>query len=189
VAKSVKSEAYLLEQKEVLGRKLNALERSIKSFQIAFQRFLAGDIPVPPLDQGDSIQNEFRRLRNVGLRGVAEQYRMGSLEARFNSYRELFTRRERERERGTPRATKEVRPSPTEGVVVGKKGHQQAAEILYQGLFMAQGSGNPGMDLERFRSYLGKQADTVRAKTGCADVHFRVAVEDGKMKLKARPIR
>ena len=45
------------------------------------------------------------------------------------------------------------------------------------------------MDLDRFGAYLERQAEAIRSKTGCREIQFRVAVEDGKMKLKAKPIR
>ena len=45
------------------------------------------------------------------------------------------------------------------------------------------------MDIERFRSYIQHQAEVIRTKTGCREIQFRIAVQDGKMKLKARPIR
>ena len=45
------------------------------------------------------------------------------------------------------------------------------------------------MDLGRFRAYLDRQAEVIRKKTGCAEIQFRIAVEEGKMKLKAKPLR
>ena len=60
----------------------------------------------------------------------------------------------------------------------------RAVAALYQGLYRR----NPKMDLERFRTYIERQADVIRSKTGCQDIQFRIAVQDGKVKLKARPI-
>ena len=40
-----------------------------------------------------------------------------------------------------------------------------------------------------FRAYIDRQAEAIRKKTGCAEIQFRIAVEEGKMKLKARPLR
>ena len=61
-----------------------------------------------------------------------------------------------------------------------------AAEALYQGL--AAGGEAARFDLGTFHSYLERQAAAIRAKTGCEGVQFRLAREDGKLKLKARPI-
>ncbi len=188
MAKKQNSEAFQREQKKILARELDTLEREIKAFQIDFQRFFAGDLPLPPMEKGERIVDELRRLRGSRIRGVAERYRLSSLEARFNSYRELFSRREREQERKRRRPP-EPQPDAAEGVLVGSGGHRLAAEVLYKGLYLSNGKRSPSMDLDRFRSYLGKQAEAVKAKTGCSNVMFRVAVEDGKMKLKAKPVR
>ncbi|MCP4203077.1 MAG: hypothetical protein GY769_14240, partial [bacterium] len=76
-------------------------------------------------------------------------------------------------------------PDPRKGVVLGDRESSSAVEALYRGLY------RPGsaMDLERFRSYIHRQAEVVRAKTGCREIQFRIAVQDGKMKLKAKPVR
>jgi hypothetical protein len=44
------------------------------------------------------------------------------------------------------------------------------------------------MDLDTFRGYLQKQMTQIRDKTGCDAVQFRVVNEDGKVKLKAKPV-
>ena len=43
-------------------------------------------------------------------------------------------------------------------------------------------------DLDSFGRYLQQQVASIQQKTGCAEVQFRVAVEDGKVKLKAKPL-
>ncbi len=46
----------------------------------------------------------------------------------------------------------------------------------------------PRFDLATFGAYLERQAAAIREKSGCEEVHFRLATEDGKLKLKARPL-
>lgn len=172
-------------------RELDALQKQIEQFRIDAQRFFAGDLPLPPEEQRDRISTQIRKLRSDQSRSVAETFRLGSLESRFNSQNELFKRRLREREEGGQRrpAVAPPPPDPSQGVLVGRSGDPNAAEVLYKGLFLERGARSPSMDLERFRSYLSRQTDAIRAKTGCDDIHFRVAVEDGKPKLKARPVK
>ncbi len=64
-----------------------------------------------------------------------------------------------------------------------------AVEALYKGLYLRRGATRTSMDLERFRSHLEKQAGVIRAKTGCQEIQFRIAEENGKMKIKAKPIK
>ena len=42
--------------------------------------------------------------------------------------------------------------------------------------------------IDSFQTYLRRQTEAIRQKTGCDEVQFRVAEEDGKLKLKARPV-
>ena len=175
-----------------LDKELGRLDADIQRFHVDSRRFLAGDLDIPPDDQMERIADTIRQLRIRGVRGVADNFRLSSLEARFNSHRELHNRRLREREQGLARRPGSGReqPDPTKGIVFGENGDLHAVENLYKGLFLRGGSRNPGMDLERFRSYIHRQADAIREKTGCRDIQFRIAMqEDGKAKIKARPIR
>lgn len=165
---------------------------AIHQFRIEVQRYFAGDVHIPPESQKDRLASRIRQLRNSGLRGVAESFRLSTLEAQFNSQVEFFNRKMREREQGGQRRLAPVEPAapdPAQGVVYGQGGHASAVEILYKGLYLQSGNRNPSMDLEKFREFVDKQADAIRAKTGCSDIQFRVEVEDGKPKLKAKPVR
>ena len=44
------------------------------------------------------------------------------------------------------------------------------------------------MEPAAFRGYLAQQIESIRLKTGCDAVQFRIATEDGKLKLKAKPV-
>ena len=78
------------------------------------------------------------------------------------------------------------RYDPREGITLGGSFDSEAVEALYQGL--ASGPDAPKFDLDSFQTYLDRQATALREKTGCSQVQFRLAAEDGKIKLKARPI-
>ncbi len=163
------------------------LQSMIRRFRVDAQRFLNGDLPLPPEDQREKIQAELRRLRNQNMKGAAANFRLGSLEAQFNSHNDLLGRRSRQKEQGELRRHEEAkakaRLDPNQGVVIGKQLKPEAVKALYGGLQ------SNAMDFDRFRSYLDKQAQLIRSKTGCEEIQFRVAVENGKMRLKAKPIR
>lgn len=171
-------------------RDIAALERQIDEFRVYGQRFFAGDLKLPPDELREKIMSTLRRLQNSKLATSVDSFRLGALEGRFNSHLELFGRRLRERETGAAVRRTQERPElqhdPKAGVLMSRDG---AVEALYKGLY-AQGPGRrAGMDLERFRGHLRKQAEAIRAKTGCTDIQFRIAEEEGKKKIKARPIK
>jgi hypothetical protein len=174
-----------------LTETLDQLGRDIRQLQIDFERFFNGGLPLPPEELRTRLQTQIRNLRNLTLSSV-DSFRLGDFEARFNSYNELFNRRVREREEGRHRAVRPVaaaekpRYDPAAGIVFGAQADPAAAEALYQGL-AARGEG-PKFDLDSFQTYLARQAAALREKTGCTEVQFRLAEEDGKLKLKARPV-
>ncbi len=172
-------------------REIDALAGSIHEFRIDVQRFFAGDLKLPPDDLREKIQAALRRLQSSKLAASADSFRLSSLEAQFNSHSELFGRRLRERERGGVRRVHrpEHQHDPEKGIVFGARPAEGAVEALYKGLYLRGEKRNTTMDLERFRAHLSKQAETLRAKTGAEQIQFRIAEEDGKMKIKAKPIR
>jgi hypothetical protein len=171
---------------------LDQLGRDIRQLQVDFERFFAGALPVPPEDLRSRIQAQLRNLRNATITSAVDNFRLGDFEARFNTYNELFNRRLREREEGPHRPPRTApaetrRFDPAQGIVVGETVDPEAAEALYRGLAASPGDG-PRFDLDSFQSYLARQAAALRTKTGCSQVQFRLANEDGKIKLKARPM-
>ena len=175
-----------------IERQLNQLDADIRRLRVDYQRFLAGDLHIPPEDLRESIHGRLRRLRTKNLKAAADNFRLNSLEARYNSYAELYSRRLREREEGSRRvagAEQEKRPDAQKGVVIGQKAGSDEVTALYKGLYLRDGTRQPKASLESFQSYLDRQAQAIRQKTGCSEIEFRVAEEGGKLKLKAKPLR
>ena len=176
-----------------LGETLDQLAKEIRQLQIDCERFFNGGLPLPPEELRNRIQAQIRQLRTLKITTTLDNYRLGDLEARFNSTNELFNRRLRDREEGRhhgahPTAHPERRRyDPREGVTLGTSFDPEAVEALYQGLASRPGDG-PKFDLDSFEKYLARQVSALREKTGCDEVQFRLAEEDGKLKLKARPV-
>lgn len=174
-----------------LDQRIDRLARQLDVYRIDFEKFFAGVRPVPPNDLHDEIRAEIRELRADPQTLVADNFRISQLEARFNSYRELFNRRVREREVARPTAASTLpqarRIDLDRGVVVRGKIAPELARELYAGL-AKDPDHPPRFDLERFTQYLAHQAETIRRKTGCSQVRFRLAEEGGRVKLKAKPL-
>jgi hypothetical protein len=177
-----------------LSDSLDQLGRDIQQLRVDFERFFNGALPFPPDELRGRVQAQIRNLRGMSnLATAVDSFRLGDMEARFNSYNELFNRRLRDTEEGRHSAARPAVPppsrryDPTQGIVFGDRIDPQAAEALYQGLAASPGEG-PRFDLDSFQTYLARQVTAIREKTGCAQVQFRLAAEDGKIKLKARPV-
>jgi hypothetical protein len=179
-------------------QQLDTLERDLRSMRIEFERFFAGGADVAP----ESLVLELaRRIRDLRLltHGVAEGFRLTTLEAQFNSYREMFQRRLRSREIGAEtshlpqRAADEPPPpervviDPRQGIVVRERVPSEVAEALHREL--CQGNSKLGkVDATTLLGFLERQAADLRARTGCSSVRFRLVQEEGELRLKAKPV-
>jgi len=177
-----------------LQEEIDHLGRDIQQLRIDFERFFSGALPFPPEELRLRIQAQLRGLRNSNLATAVDSFRLTDMEARYNSYNELYSRRLRNLEEGRrqvahppPPAAEEPRFDARRGVLVADRLEPLAVEALYNGL-AADGGEAPRFDLASFGAFLMRQAAAMRAKTGCAAVQFRIATEDGKRKLKARPV-
>jgi hypothetical protein len=175
-----------------IGDALDQLSNDIQKLRVDFERFFNGALPFPPDDLRGKVQAQIRHLRTLSLQSAVDNFRLGDLEARFTSYNELFNRRVRDQEEGRHAAARPAPPpeakryDPEKGIVFGESVEPEAAEALYQGL--ATSGDAPRFDLDSFQTYLTRQVAAIREKTGCSQVQFRLAAEDGKLKLKARPV-
>ena len=174
---------------------IDQLETEIRRLRIEFERFFSGALHVPPDELRNRVQAQLRTLRNFNAGTAVDRFRLGTLEARFNSYNELFSRRLREREEGRLRAVPAPPPPSTAplydlaiGVAIGPRPEPAAVAALFAGVAAGGGEGGPRFDLAGFEAYLQRQVAAIRDKTGCDEVQFRLATEDGKLKLKARPV-
>jgi hypothetical protein len=173
-----------------LEGRLARLEGEIEQFRVDIERFWNGALPIPPEELRTRIQRELRDLRGVTLKSAVEQFRMATIEARFNSLSELFGRRLREREEGRAIAVPHLahavaRHDPRAGIVFRGEPDAPSVEALWSGLVA---SGGARLELETFRGYLVRQLVEIRTRTGAAAVQFRVVQEEGKLKLKAKPV-
>ncbi len=185
------SPSSLALERQAQQRDLDRLAADIQQYRVDYLRFFAGDRKLPPYELRDRLNAGLRQLRSQRGLGAAGQFRLTTLESQFNSFCDLFGRREREREKSAVARplVKSPQYDSESGVIIGHRPADGTVEALYKRLYLRRQTPNPKMDVERFRSYLARQADAIRGKTGCADIKFRVVVEDGKTKLKAKPMR
>src|SRR4051812_33085646 len=130
-----------------LGDALDQLGREIQTLRVDFERFFNGALPWPPEELRGRVQAQIRTLRGMTqLATAVDNFRLNDLEARFNSYNELFNRRVRDVEEGRLAAARAAVPAapvrrydPAQGIVFGERVDPEAAEALYQGLAAAPG--------------------------------------------------
>ncbi len=173
-----------------LEARIEEVAARIQRLQVAYRKFFAGALEIPPDQDRDAIERALRALRNVNQKSPVDRFKLANLEAQFNSYREMYGRRLRDLEDARTQSARtslgaEAAPIDVEaGVVCSGRPTPDAVNALYEGLARRGGK----VELETFRSYLDKQMAGIRKKTGASTVQFRLVEEGGKVKLKAKPI-
>jgi hypothetical protein len=173
---------------------IERLDRDIQQLKIDFERFFNGSLPTPPEELRHVVRQQIGRLRAEPMQALADRFRLNTLEARFNALNELFNRRLREHEEGAaapparPLPTTPQRYDPYQGIVVGEAPPPEAIQTLYRELY-DDDTPSAQSNFEKFHTYLLGQMAGIRERSGCDEVKFRIATEDGEVKLKAKPVR
>ena len=165
---------------------IDRLEENIREFRIEFQRFFNGESNVPPEAQAELIRRQLSQLNGIPQLTSVEQFRLGGIESRYNSLSELFRRRLRDMDHS--QRARIAKPAPggeSTSVILDPRAGTEDVATLYEALYAEKRS---NVALEDFHAYLLDQASKVRKRTGCSRVRFTVRSEQGKRRLKARPM-
>ena len=177
-----------------LGEQLAIVERALQTLIRDWERFFAGDLRVPPHDDGDRLGRRLRLLAESSAGSRVERFRLEQLQHRFQSYLQNWERMARDREEGRARAGAAGRPGlelpPAANAAAARAVHDQGGPTLYDRYVAAKLALGlaVGVDREAFEAQLVAQRERLRPKLG-DDVLFEVLVEDGKVRLAARTNR
>lgn len=170
------------------------LQRHFRMLEREYEQWFSGALPKPPWETQKVCEEIIRRYANNQPRNLAEQSLFSMLQARFNTYMEMWNRRTRLKEEGRlPGGPEEkVRrvsvPKPTVKEAPAGSG-DRFREVFDTFVAAKQKAGEAvgKLSYENFRKTLEKQADQLRSSRGFKDVNFGVAVKDGKVSVVAKP--
>jgi hypothetical protein len=126
------------------------------------------------------------------------KFKFNTLVGKFNSYKQYWTRTNRLIEEGKySRERFKMARHLTEGgarppVEKHERFRENDVEIVFQHYLEARRKCNlptDNLSRETMFSVIEKQREALKSKHHCADVEFRVVIEDGTPKLKARPAK
>ncbi len=169
-----------------------SIERDMRLLRIEFDRFMAGAVRIPPEELRSRIEEKIRTMRRTRTNSSVERFRLGTLEASFNTLTELHGRRLREIESGKTISHKTVTRVPRldaeRGFEIGQEPDRSVVEALYNSLYGRNGRETKA-DFGSFERHIAKQVARLQKRTGCVKVHLRVEREGETLKLKAKPVR
>lgn len=195
-----------------LNEDLDILEKSIRQLQIEWEKFFSGLERKPPVDMRTRVEAMVRRYSNAEIRNNTERFRFQNLAARYQTFAELWAKRLRAMEEGRPlglhgkaaamaappppppaaaqrmapaaRATNEVR-------VKDPTGDTEAVRTLFDRFLEArkQAGESGAVKFESFQKIIAQQSTRILNEKGASAVDFRLETKDGKVSLKAKPVR
>jgi hypothetical protein len=194
-----------------LGEELDGLEHSIKKLQIEWEKFFGGVEKKPPVDFATRVERLIRRYGEEEFRSNGERFRYQTLAARYNTFNELWQKRLRAREEGRivgihgsraehiameRQATHHPGPPPAErrsgeGEVRVSSGDDTQVRALFDQFLEARKATGEGgaMKFESFQKVIAQQSARILSEKGAREVAFRLETKNGKVSLKAKPVR
>jgi hypothetical protein len=176
---------------------LELLDVKIKQAKNEYDQYFLGHRPREPAMTRGEVQKIIAYWSNLPIRNTKHRFRFNTLCARFFTFRRQWDEINRRIEEGTyephnKRARRraaeqaEAAPAPARASAAADQGDVCAAYIEAR---RACGESTAGLDRERVAALIEEQRRAILERYRCADVRFRVVVEDGKARLKATPVR
>ena len=172
---------------------MQLLRQQMKQLEIEYEQWFIGVIQKPPWDTRTSIEGVIRKYSSNPPRSVADNSVFQMLQAKFNTYSEMWNRRTRLKEEGKlpsgqEERLREVVPPPSVSTPADES--RDKFRNVFDSYVEARrraGQATGNLDYKKFRLQLEKQAELLRNKRGFKDVDFGVTAKDGKISLVARP--
>jgi len=174
------------------------LETSIAELIVKYEQYFLGIEKREPLKLCEDIERFIRRYNTALIINTMMKFRFNTLVGKFNSYKQYWIRITRLIEEGKySRDRFKMERHLAEGAHLHPAEHhakpqQNDVEIVFQHYLEARKKCNLPTDnisRETMFAVIETQRETLKSKHHCAEVEFRVVIENGAPKLKARPAK
>ena len=174
------------------------LEGNLAELIVKYEQYFLGIEKREPLKLCEDIERFIRRYNTALIVNTMMKFRFNTLVGKFNSYKQYWVRTTRLIEDGKySRDRFKMARHLAEGVLSPpseqhEKPRQNDVEIIFQHYLEARKKCNLPTDnisRETMFSVIENQRETLKSKHRCAEVEFRVVIENGAPKLKARPAK
>jgi hypothetical protein len=179
---------------------LTLLDNRMKLLRTEYEQYFLGSRPREPQLLRGEVQKMVTTYANLPITSTRHRFRFNNLRARFFALRRhwdeilrrieegryerhLFKADLRSREQAERRGGRAARPAEPAA---------PAGDDIFEAYVAARracGQSVEGLTRQKLEAILRKQGEELRGKLGCTGVTFRVAVEDGQARLKARPVQ
>ncbi len=180
---------------------INTLDSKVTKLKVEYEQYFMRVLKREPVRLREEVERIIRAYSTKSISNTSLKFRLGSIVARYNSYRQYWTRVLRAIEEGTysRRAegvgqTRSTPPGPAPAAQKPAPG--RAAEEndnlsdAYEKYLKARKECNEptkGLSLEKFASNVEKTRDKVKEKYKTEEIELKVYIKDGKTRLAITP--
>lgn len=170
----------------IYQNKLNELNQALRRLEILYEQYFSGQEKRAPLKERQQLEKQLRQLNNRRIIKTSHRFQFENLSLRYHTYVANWDRMQRRLDEGRCE-----RPAGRKKTAITSTVRQAADqnEDLYRSLVeahLACDLPHPPPDRKQFTSFLDRQKKNLQERWGDRKVLFRVVVENGKPKLKAR---
>ena len=181
---------------------LRMIENKLNMLKLDYERYFLGTRPREPITERRELQKFFTQWANMPVQNTAIRFRFNSLNSRYQALKRQWDNILRQMEAGTYKrdvfkanlrsgeSRSSAKPTRSGGDAAVASAKAGAALIdSYRDAAMACGQSVKGLSAQKLQAVVDKQTSALKKKLGCKDVQFKVAVKDGKVKLKASAVK
>ena len=187
------AEASMSEQTRDTSEWIELLERKLGMLKREYDQYFLGTRPRPPTQLRGEVQKSVAILSNSPIQNTAMRFKFNSLCSRYQAFKRQWDDTLRKIEDGSyerHRFKANLRSRGAPPSKPGATGKTAAKSDLYQEYVdarLACGQSTDGISRAKLEKSIAKQRAQLEKKFGTdAKFQFRVAVEGGKVRLKAK---
>jgi hypothetical protein len=182
---------------KLIERELDEIDMALTLLKRDYEIYFSGGSKLPPYEAHRKVESRIRKYSGLSTLNYAQRFRFNNITARFHSYVDLWAKQMRNKEEGrTPsggviQVAEKSRKERRKGSAVAdaEANHFQTLFNDYLKSKEKTGEKSTALSFEKFSEQLSRQRQTILERYQCSDVEFYVAVEQGKTKLKAKPVK
>lgn len=179
---------------------LQQLDIKLKQLKNEYEQYFLGSRKREPNQLRGEVNRMFNYYSNVPIQNTGLRFKFNNLRARFFSFRRHWDatlrkieegRYERHLFKADLRERSAAPTRPGRGSPEADPGTDEPRGELFESYRAARqacGQDTKGLTPDKLEQLLARQEASIRKRYGCDGVRFRVVVEDGKAKLKAKPV-
>lgn len=174
-----------MDEGKIFQQKLDDIAAEMRSLELLYERYFSGEEKREPLQQRTELEKKLRRLSTRRIIKTDHRFRFETLSGRYHTYATRWNRIQRLMDEGKYHRHLDTGRSKTPHTSHSDKTN----EDLYANLMMAHKECNlstPAPDRNQFNAFLERQKQQIQERFGKRQVEFRVVIENGKPKLRAK---